>query len=49
MVHKLAWTTPEDQIAIGLDVNVYKLHMEQVKHRVSHHIYAEAQAEAKAE
>ncbi|KAG6386653.1 hypothetical protein SASPL_151822 [Salvia splendens] len=26
MVHNVVWTTPEDRIAIGLDVNVYKLY-----------------------
>ena len=39
MVHNVVWTTPEDHIAIGLDLNVYTIHMEQVEHQVSHHIY----------
>ncbi|XP_047968266.1 coatomer subunit gamma-like isoform X2 [Salvia hispanica] len=40
MVHNVVWTTPEDHIAIGLDLNVYTIHMEQVEHQDS-----EAEAE----
>ncbi|KAL1568208.1 hypothetical protein AAHA92_03605 [Salvia divinorum] len=33
IVHNVVWTTPKDHTLIGLDVNLRKLYMEEVKHR----------------